>query len=434
MALIIVGVALLVAWPVYTVSLFVWSARNAATAGRHRQQVDLAAPKPAQPNTFWIIVPCLNEERVVANTVASALALSGPWGTRTRVLVVDDGSDDATPDVLAGMDDLALHVLRRDLPNARQGKGEALNAAYRYILDRTEAEGGDPRRVAVGVIDGDGRASANMLAEVSYAMRDAQVGATQSRVRIHNRNRILAAVQDLEFGMVADASQSLRDTLGTVGLGGNGQFARLSTLEALGRSPWSKCLVEDLELGLRMHLQGVKVRYLPHASVTQQGLVDTQRLVRQRTRWAQGNLQCARYLPKLVASTRISNAQLGEMVHYLLAPWLNAAGALSILVTWAVAAVTLVRDPQHPFLVTSWAELGGAAAVWTGALFVPGLLWAVLHRIKLRDEKLPRLLLAALAYPYFLILGLVSTWRAIGRHVARRQTWAKTERLVETTA
>lgn len=431
MALIIVGGALLVAWPVYTLALFVWSARNAAAAGRHRRRVDLAAPVDAQPTTFWIIVPCLNEERVVANTVASALALSGPWGTRSRVLVVDDGSDDATPDVLAGIDHPHLHVLRRDLPAARQGKGEALNAAYRYIRDRAEDEGVDPRRVAVGVIDGDGRGSANMLAEVSYAMRDPKVGATQSRVRIHNRNRILAAVQDLEFGMVADASQSLRDTLGTVGLGGNGQFARLSALRALGDTPWSKCLVEDLELGLRMHLEGLTIRYLPHASVTQQGLVDASRLIRQRTRWAQGNLQCARYLAKLVASRRISNAQLGEMVHYLLAPWLNAAGAIAIVVTWLTAAVTLVNDPQDPFLVKSWAELGTAAAVWTGALFAPGLLWAVLHRVKLRDEGLPRLLLAALVYPYFLILGLVSTWRAIGRHLARRNTWAKTERLVE---
>lgn len=434
MALIIVGVALLVAWPVYTVALFVWSAHNAAAAGRHRQRVDLVAPNAAQPTTFWIIVPCLNEERVVATTVASALALSGPWGTRTRVLVVDDGSDDATPDVLAGIDHLALHVLRRDLPYARQGKGEALNAAYRYIRDRTEDAQEDPHRVAVGVIDGDGRASANMLAEVSYAMRDKNVGATQSRVRIHNRNRILAAVQDLEFGMVADASQSLRDTLGTVGLGGNGQFARLSALVTLGDNPWSKCLVEDLELGLRMHLEGMKLRYLPHASVTQQGLVDAHRLIRQRTRWAQGNLQCARYLPKLMASRRISNAQLGEMVHYLLAPWLNAAGAITLVITWIAAAVTLVESPQDPFLVDTWAELGTAAAVWTGALFVPGLLWAVLHRIKLRDETLPRLLLAALVYPYFLILGLVSTWRAIGRHVARRNTWAKTERLAENPA
>jgi len=430
-ALILVGLALLVAWPVYTMLLLAYSARNGAMARRHRGRVDVAAPVTAQPTTFWIVVPCLNEERVVANTVASALALKAPWGARTRVLVVDDGSDDATPDVLAGIDHPSLHVLRRNAPEARQGKGEALNAAFRYICDRTAAEGGDPHRVAVGVIDGDGRGSANMLLEVAHAMRDPLVGATQSRVRIHNRNRVLAAVQDLEFGCVADASQSIRNTLGTVGLGGNGQFARLSALIDLGPKPWSKCLVEDLELGLRMHLAGTKVRYLPHASVTQQGLVDVNRLLRQRTRWAQGNLQCARYLPTLLASRRISNVQLGEMLHYLLAPWLNAAGAIGLAVLWTVAASRLATDPTHPFLVRSWPELAMAAAVWTGALFAPGLLWAVTHRVKLRDERLSRLLVAGLAYPWFLVLGLVSTWRAIGRHVTRRNAWAKTERLVE---
>jgi 1,2-diacylglycerol 3-beta-glucosyltransferase len=433
-ALVLVGLALLVAWPVYTVILFVYSARNGATAGRHRRRVDLAAPVSAQPTTFWIVVPCLNEERVVATTVASALALTAPWGARSRVLVVDDGSDDATPDVLAAIDHPRLHVLRRERPNARQGKGEALNAAFRYICDRTEGEFGDPRRVAVGVIDGDGRGSANLLVEVSHAMRDPRVAATQSRVRIHNRDRVLAAVQDLEFGCVADASQSVRNTLGTVGLGGNGQFARLSALIDLGPKPWSACLVEDLELGLRMHLAGSTLRYLPHASVTQQGLVDAKRLLRQRTRWAQGNLQCARYLPTLLASRRISNVQLGEMLHYLLAPWLNAAGAIGLTVLWLTAAARLAIDPTHPFLVESWAQLGLAAVIWTAALFLPGLLWAVTHRIKLGDERLSRLLVAGLVYPWFLALGLVSTWRAIGRHVARRNSWAKTERLVEAPA
>ena len=43
--------------------------------------------------------------------------------------------------------------------------------------------------------------------------------------------------------------------------------------------------------GLRLHLNGTQIRYLPHASVTQQGLVDGKRLVRQRTRWAQGMFQ-----------------------------------------------------------------------------------------------------------------------------------------------
>jgi len=433
-ALIIVGLVLLVAWPAYTVILLAYSARNGALAGRHRRRVDVAAPVTAQPTTFWIVVPCLNEERVVANTVASALALEAPWGTRARVLVVDDGSDDATPDVLAAIDHASLYVLRRNRPEARQGKGEALNAAFRYICDRTAAENGDPRRVAVGVIDGDGRGSANMLSEVAYAMRDPRVGATQSRVRIHNRDRVLAAVQDLEFGCVADASQSVRDTLGTVGLGGNGQFARLSALMELGPKPWSPCLVEDLELGLRMHLAGTRVRYLPHASVTQQGLVDVKRLLRQRTRWAQGNLQCARYLPALLASRRISNLQLGEMLHYLLAPWLNAAGAIGLTVLWVTSATRLAADPAHPFLVKSWAELAVAAVIWVAAMFAPGVLWAVTHRIKLRDERLPRLLVAGLAYPWFLAVGLVSTWRAIGRHVTRRNTWAKTERLAEAPA
>jgi hypothetical protein len=36
-----------------------------------------------------------------------------------------------------------------------------------------------------------------------------------------------------------------------------------------------------------------------------------------------------------------------------------------------------------------------------------------------------------LAYPAFLFLGLVSTWRAIGRQVTRRGAWAKSERLAE---
>jgi cellulose synthase/poly-beta-1,6-N-acetylglucosamine synthase-like glycosyltransferase len=430
-SLVTVGLILLVAWPAYAVALVVYSARNGLVAARHRQKVDGVAPVAAQPQTFWVVVPCLNEERVVARTVRAALDLAGPHGSRTRVLVVDDGSDDATPDVLAAIEHPDLYVLRRNLPDARKGKGEALNAAYRCIRAFTAANGGDPRRTAVGVIDGDGRGSANMLREVAYAMREEQVGAVQSRVRIHNRDRVLAAVQDLEFGCIADASQSLRDGLGTVGLGGNGQFARLSALMALGESPWSGCLVEDLELGLRMHLAGIQLRYLPHASVTQQGLVDVSRLIRQRTRWAQGNLQCARYVPKLIAARRIGNGQLAEMLYYLLAPWLNAFGAMVMTVLWGRAIWQLAASDGHTFLVRSWAEMGVAVGIWTAAMFVPGLVWAVLHRVKLHDEKLSRLLLAGLLYPLFLFLGLISTWRAIGRHLARRQTWAKTERLAE---
>ena len=74
-------------------------------------------------------------------------------------------------------------------------------------------------RVVLSVIDADGRGSANILAEVAAALADPAVGAVQCRVRIHNREALLGAVQDLESGCVADASQVLRLRLGSVGLG-----------------------------------------------------------------------------------------------------------------------------------------------------------------------------------------------------------------------
>src|SRR5690242_36274 len=426
----LVGFVLLTAWPAYNLALVLFAVQGANMVGRHRRN-DAAAPTGHEPKTFWIVVPALNEERVVGRTVGAALALSGPAGTRTRVLVVDDGSDDGTPDVLAGIDNENLTVLRRDFPDARKGKGEALNAAFRRIRELTLEAGENPARVAVGVIDGDGRGSANLLHAVSRVFRDPGAGALQVRVRIHNRNRVLGAVQDLEFACVANASQLMRDAAGTVGLGGNGQFARLASLMRLGDAPWSACLVEDLELGLRMHLGGDHIRYVSGANVTQQGLIDVKRLLRQRTRWAQGNLQCIAYVPRLIASRKIRNHALLEMLYYLLAPWMNAFGTLAVLGVWAVAMWRMMPGHGPTFLVHSRAELAGTGALWLAGLTVPGLLWALLHRIQLRDEKLSRLLVAALAYPGFLALGLISTWRAIGRQVSKRQTWAKTERLAE---
>jgi cellulose synthase/poly-beta-1,6-N-acetylglucosamine synthase-like glycosyltransferase len=219
----------------------------------------------------------------------------------------------------------------------------------------------------------------------------------------------------------------MRNSLGTVGLGGNGQFVRLSALNLLGDSPWSSCLVEDLELGLRLHLAGVRIRYTSRASVTQQGLVDTRRLLRQRTRWAQGNLQCIRYVPKLYKMPAISNAALVEMLYYLLAPWFNAIGTV---VMAAVAGYSL----WHIASDGPTSELLATVGVWLAAMVAPFLTWGVLHRLQLRDEKLSRCLLAGLCYPGFLLLGLLGTYRAIGRHAAGRNAWAKTERLAEAAA
>src|SRR3954447_12982699 len=133
---LVAGYAILLAWPVFTLGLVSFALRYVAS---HRSSTYAKAigNGDGTPEQFWIIVPALNEEVVVGNTVAAALALSGPGGTLARVVVVDDGSDDRTPEILAAIDHPRLQVLRRELPDARKGKGEALNAAYRYIAGRT---------------------------------------------------------------------------------------------------------------------------------------------------------------------------------------------------------------------------------------------------------------------------------------------------------
>jgi glycosyltransferase involved in cell wall biosynthesis len=84
-----------------------------------------------------VLIPCLNEEKAIRDVVASALALDLP------VIVVDDGSDDRTPEIVAGMPAILLRH------GQRRGKGEALRTGFREAIRR----GYD----TVVTMDGDGQ-------------------------------------------------------------------------------------------------------------------------------------------------------------------------------------------------------------------------------------------------------------------------------------
>ena len=83
---------------------------------------------------------------------------------------------------------------------------------------------------------------------------DPEVGGVQSLVRIYNRHRLLTWIQDVEFSVYGYLFQAGRNGWGTAGMGGNGQFNRLSALDdvADGRGPWRDRLTEDQDLGLRL--------------------------------------------------------------------------------------------------------------------------------------------------------------------------------------
>jgi cellulose synthase/poly-beta-1,6-N-acetylglucosamine synthase-like glycosyltransferase len=106
--------------------------------------------------------------------------------------------------------------------------------------------------------------------------------------------------------------------MGSVGLGGNGQFTRLTALRSLRRDPWTDCLTEDLDLGLHLRRLGWEIRFCRTTFVTQQGVRTVRAWLRQRTRWAQGHYQCWDHIPKLLTTGRVPLVARFDLTLYLL--------------------------------------------------------------------------------------------------------------------
>ncbi len=138
-------------------------------------------PGSREGHDFHFVVPCLDEERVVGGTVRHLL---GTFPEAT-VWVVDDGSTDLTPDILADLQGQfpQLHVLTRTLPDARRGKGAALNHAWRAIA-ASLPDDADRHRVVVGVLDADARLERLAPDVICGYLVDPRVAAVQVQVRV----------------------------------------------------------------------------------------------------------------------------------------------------------------------------------------------------------------------------------------------------------
>ncbi|MGX8906080.1 glycosyltransferase [Streptomyces netropsis] len=438
---------LLLVFPFFLLLCFLlyWAgARHAYT-----RRAEARAGDPAS-HDWHFFVPCRDEEAVVATTVGR-MRSDFPGA---HVWVIDDDSDDRTGAIVAELaeTDRRVHLVRRHRPNARTGKGAALNAAYDE-LNQFLGEDADRERIVVCVIDADGQLDPQALARVSgpSGFGDPEIGGVQVSVRMRNtedprplpdrgrvRNafaRLLVRMQDMEFSVSNAGMQLLRGRTGSVGLGGNGQFTRLSALDRIAaaeRRPWQRgALLEDYELGLHMILGGDRIAHIADTWVSQEGLPHGRRFLTQRTRWAQGNLQCVRYAPRIVSSRHYSGKGVLETLYTFLQP-------VAHLVTLALCAVMFV------FLGLSIADegaggtLGGILALWPLVLalavvsVLPFVLWGPVYR---RDRAPGRSLLVALLWGLALWLYAYHLFPASARGFVRmlrgRNGWAKTRRNAE---
>ena len=398
--------------------------------------------------TFHFFIPCRDEEAVIAVTIERARK-DFP---SAHVWVIDDDSDDETAAIALryAAHDAHVHLVQRRRPEARTGKGDALNAAYRQLNEWLPADT-DRTRTIVTVIDADGVMADNALEIVSAddVFGNERIGAAQIAVWMKNRDdkkpypqkgwlanvvaRWMIRMQDLEFRTVIAAMQSLRARTGTVGLGGNGQFTRLSVLDEIGArygEPWHGALLEDYELGVHVLLAGSQIKHVYDTHVSQEALPSVRRLLTQRTRWAQGNIQCVRYIPQIARSRYFDSAGVLETCYYLVLPFLQMLGMFAFLTLVGVGVYNMVTDPA--FRVSQLQGAGYLALLSVLFAVVPFALWGPVY--KKRCEPQTRWLtsimygLGAWLYVYYMYICIA---RAFIRILLRRNGWSKTRRNAE---
>lgn len=372
---------------------------------------------------FVFLLPCLNEEKVIRNSLQRLLSFDGE---NFAVMVIDDGSDDDTAGVVSAIADDRVWLLRRALPVARQGKGEALNAAIAQLAGSTWLTDRDPGKVVVVVVDADGRVEPHSLSAVTPYFADPTVGAVQIGVRINNRAiSRLARMQDMEFVIYTEVFQRGRRHLGSVGLGGNGQFMRLSALQSLGTAPWSRSLTEDLDLGIRLLTAGWRNEYCHTAAVHQQGVVDLRRLVRQRSRWFQGHLQSWKLIPTILrGAPRPARA---DLLYHLSSP------AILLIASLLTASFISSLLASGVFAANGGNPLGWWVFSTYALAFGPALLYSYIYWLRERENGVSLARTAGFAHLYvcYCLMWYAAGWWAVGRTLRRRTNWTKTDRVAE---
>ncbi len=232
---------------------------------------------PASCPPVSVLVAAYNEAKVIRQTLKTVLATHYPGAL--EVVVVDDGSQDGTGDIVAAMalEDPRIRLIRQ----VNLGKARALIQGLQGV-----------RHGIVVSLDADTQFQPNTITELVRPFADPQVGAVSGRARVGNLDTLFARFQGLEYSCGFNLDRRAYDQLNciTVVPGAVSAF-RLEAIQAAGGIS-TDTLAEDTDLTLNLHRMGFRIRYAPQAVAWTEAPETPETFVRQRFRWAFGTLQC----------------------------------------------------------------------------------------------------------------------------------------------
>jgi len=370
-------------------------------------------PEPISEYPFVsIFIPAHNEEYTIEDTVRSVCQLdyhNDDGEPNYELIVVNDGSTDSTGEILSSLkgEYPQVKIVTRHPPRSGKGKGFVLNDAL--TLSRGEI---------IGVFDADTRIKPDYLKTVMPYIND-EIDGVQTRVKMFNKNEnFLARMQHVEFTTFGNTLIA-KDNLGHTGfLGGNGQFVKKQAIIECGK--WDGFAVtEDLNLAIKIILQGGKISYCGECAVYQEAVTDWKSFYRQRIRWAIGNFETLFvYLPQILRS-KISLLKKFNVIEHISFYSFNLLIFFGFVITILNAIswfffqnVTLIRM-EAPLIV----------GILSAIAFFPGMIFALV-RDRLGALELIKDLVKYYIYCFHLIpLFFLTMYTMMTR---KERKWSKT--------
>lgn len=229
---------------------------------------------PVNFPSVTVIVPVFNEEKTLAKTVFSLLKLDYPKD-KLRIIIVDDGSTDATPEIINKFSSRRqVEVIRKK----NGGKFTALNAGLSLV--KTDL---------VACLDADSFVPPDTLKKMITYFENEKIMAVTPAIKINHPDRFIRHIQSNEYnlGIFMKKCFSMIDAI-TVTPGPFSIF-RKKVFDDLG--PFKSAHnTEDLEIAMRMQKNFYRITNAHTAIVYTEGPGSLNKLYRQRVRWIHGFL------------------------------------------------------------------------------------------------------------------------------------------------
>jgi len=234
-------------------------------------------PKTDFAEPVSVVMAAYNEEKVIAGTMRSLLATD--YKGEVEIIVVDDGSSDATAAEIERMADADPRVCL--LQQENRGKARALQRALSSV-----------RHGIVVFVDADTHFQRDTLSSLLEPFADAGIGAVSGHAKVGNLRTFIARCQSLEYtcGFNLDRRAYTRWNCVTV-VPGAISAIRKSAIDRVGGLSL-ETLAEDTDLTLMLHKDRQRIVYVPQAIGWTEAPESVRTLARQRFRWAYGTLQC----------------------------------------------------------------------------------------------------------------------------------------------